>query len=144
MWRELISTLDGTAVFNEGASADRIAELTMQLGTEPPQSLTELLAETDGVQDQYGGCLIWSTADIERQNAEMRSNPLYRRQYMPLEHYLFFSDAGDGELFGFGILGKEVKSDSVYVWNPVNDGRAWVAPSLQQFLEWWISGKLQL
>ena len=37
-------------------------------------------------------------------------------------------------LFGIGL--------HVFVWNHEDDSRAWAAPTLERYLEWWLSGQL--
>jgi hypothetical protein len=32
----------------------------------------------------------------------------------------------------------------IFVWNHENDSRTWVAPSLEIYLDWWISERLKI
>ena len=114
MWREMIKPLEPHATF------------------------------TDGVTGQYGLHLIWSTDEIEKLNLQVREQPGFRSTYMPLDSLLFFADAGDGEWFALGIIEGSIKKPDVYVWNPIDDSRTWVAPSIQKYLDWWLTGKLKL
>jgi hypothetical protein len=41
-----------------------------------------------------------------------------------------------------GCVINTVEREDVYLWNPYDDGRPWVAPSLKTYIDWWLSGKL--
>jgi hypothetical protein len=152
MWRELIrachptlAPLGGTdpgPEFFPGASADAIAHIEQHLGVHLPESLSSLLTETNGVLVIFGTPLVWSTDEIVRRNLQMRTDPAYLERYMPFDHLLFFGDM-DGYQFAFGLIQGTIRRDDVYLWNPYDDGRRWVAPSLKTSIEWWFSGKIQ-
>ena len=61
---------------------------------------------------------------------------------MPFDNLIFFADAGNGDQFAFPIVSGEVRQNKVFVWDHEDDSRRWVAPSLQSYLEWWLTGKL--
>jgi hypothetical protein len=61
---------------------------------------------------------------------------------MPFDNLLFFADAGNGDQFAFPIQAGEVRRPDVFCWNHEDDSRIWVAPSLEKYLEWWLTGKL--
>src|SRR5579884_2715661 len=123
--------------FSTGASEEDLQAVERQFGIQLPHSLRDLLAETNGVLAIFGTHLIWSTDEIMRCNLEIRQNSEYQASYMPLEHLLFFADAGvDGIRFAFGIIQGRVKHESVYSWNPIDDSREWKAPSLRTYIEW--------
>ena len=147
MWRELIREChpaleplgghDPGPEFFAGATSDELADAERQLGVPLPDDLKDLLAETDGVLVSFGQHLIWSIAEIVRRNLEMRTAPPYWEEYMPFDHLLFFGDAGvDGILFAFGMIHGRVRHQHVYMWNPIDDGRGWAAPSLRTYIEW--------
>ena len=144
MWRELIKHLEPQAVFVPGATAERLSELEQSLGVLLPDDLRSLLSESDGVKGEYGLHLIWSTDEIEELNLERREHSGFLSTYMPLDSLLFFTDAGDGEMFALGIIDGSIQKPFVYVWNPINDSRTWVASSIRHYLESWLSGKLKL
>lgn len=144
MWRELIQSLDEHASFSPGVSPTQIASLEAVLGTPLPADLRGLLGETDGARySEYDLHLIWPLAMILEENQSHRTDPVFA-DYMPLNHYLFFSDAGDGELFGFGITKAGEVRDDIYRWNRIDDGRSWAAPNLRTFIEWWLTNKIEL
>ncbi|HMJ10328.1 MAG TPA: SMI1/KNR4 family protein, partial [Polyangiaceae bacterium] len=73
-----------------------------------------------------------------------RCSPEFRELYMSFEPLLFFADAGNGDQFAFAITGGVVRRPDIFVWHHENDSRAWVAPSLERYLEWWLLGTLKL
>ena len=133
MWRDLIERHEPSAVFLPPASPDAIGSVEDRLGLEVPSPLRSLLRESDGVTGKYGVHILWSAARIAEQNEQVR----LLDRYQPFDGLLFFADAGDGELFA-------VRADdpSVVVWNPIEDTRETVAPSLDAFLAGWLSGSL--
>ena len=144
MWREMIKQLEPHATFTDGVTAERLEQLERALTLPLPMELRALLSESDGVTGQYGLHLIWSTDEIEKLNLQVREQPGFRSTYMPLDSLLFFADAGDGEWFALCIIEGSIKKPDVYVWNPIDDSRTWVAPSIQKYLDWWLTGKLKL
>jgi SUKH superfamily protein len=152
MWRELIrelckdfepvAHLDPGPEFFPGATPADLEAVERQLGVPLPSSLKELLAESNGVLVCFGQHLIWSTDEIVRRNLELRTNPIYE-DYMPLDHLLFFGDAGvDGIQFAYPISRNGVVRDRIFVWYPMEDGREWKAHSLRAYVEGWLTGKL--
>jgi SUKH superfamily protein len=110
-----------------------------------PESLAELLRESNGVLVTFGQHLIWSTDEIARTNLEMRNDAQYRDNYMPFDHLLFFGDAGvDGIRFGFALIGGRIKKDWVYAWYPIEDERVLKTCSLRAYVEGWLTGKLNV
>ena len=109
-----------------------------------PDSLRHLLAETNGALVTFGMHLIWSTDEIVCRNREMRT-PDFQAGSMPFDHLLFFADAGvDGTQFAFGIIQGAIAREDVYLWNPYDDTRAWKAPSLRLYVEWWLGRKIKV
>lgn len=141
MWRELIQSLDPTATLLPAATSSQIANVKSALGITLPESLKNLLYESNGVLGKYGISLLWSTEEIIQRNWEMRT-PAIRAHYLPFEHFLFFTGAGNGDQFAFGIIEGEIKFERVFAWNHEDDSRVCVAWSLKDFLVRWFSGKL--
>lgn len=144
MWREWIKHLDAQAVFVPGATAERLDQLERTLGVRLPNDLKSLLRESDGIEGEYGLHVIWSADEIEELNRQRREDAGFRSTYMPLDALLFFADAGDGEMFALGIIDGSIQRPYVYVWNPINDSRTWVASSIRHYLESWLTGRLKL
>jgi hypothetical protein len=144
MWRELIQRLEPMATFFLAATPTQITEVEAALGIAIPEDLKRLLAESNGVFGSYGLRLIWSAETIEVCNREMRNAAHYREMYMPFDAYLFFADAGNGDQFAFGIIQGEIRQPDIFVWNHEDDSRAWVLPSLESYIEWWLTGKLHI
>jgi SMI1-KNR4 cell-wall len=116
----------------QGATAERLVELEQTLHVALPADLRTLLGESDGVFGAYGLHLIWSADEIEELNRQRREDPRFRSTYMPLDSLLFFADASEGELFALGVIEGIIQRPDVCVWNPIDDSRTWVAPSMRR------------
>jgi hypothetical protein len=148
MWRELITALTSDQKpigdlhpgpgFAEGATKEQISKVELGFGVQLPESLASLLSESNGVQVSFGQHLIWNTDEILRAN--------HREQYdQEASNMLFFGDAGvDGIWFGFEVIGGHTANNQVYAWYPIDKRRELKAPSLRQFIEGWLSGKLKV
>lgn len=142
MWRKTLQKLSSDLTFKAPASDDEIDGIESALGIAPPDELRSLLAESNGVEGEYGLGLLWDVARIIEDNRRFRSFPDFAELYMPFDCLLFFGDAGNGDQFGFPILGGSIRRPDIFVWNHEDDSRSWVAPSLQTYFDWWLSGKL--
>ncbi len=74
----------------------------------------------------------------------MRINVANLENYMSFENLLFFADAGNGDMFAFGIIHGVIKRSDIFVWDHEDDSRRCIAPSLQWFIEQWLSSKLSI
>lgn len=143
MWRVRILALCPSAEFGAACPSAELSDTEAALGAELPRALRELLLESDGVRGPYGTGLVWSTARCRSDNLHFRTNANFRELYMPFDSLLFFADAGNGDQFAFPVVGGSVKND-VFVWNHEDDSRTWVAPSLERYVEWWLTGRIEL
>jgi SMI1-KNR4 cell-wall len=144
MWRDFIDRLSTDIKFHSPAKLNETAEVELALEISLPSGLRDLLQESNGVEGSYGLGLIWETERIKRDNLSFRRSSDFKDLYMPFDHLLFFADAGNGDQFAFAILNKEIRTPDIFVWNHENDSREWIAPSLEKYLEWWLSGKLKI
>lgn len=144
MWRTKIQALTKSATFKNSASDLAIENLEKALSVALPSELRDLLCESDGVEGEYGLGLVWNCERILKDNLEFRSSSSFVELYMPFQPLLFFGDAGNGDQFAFAIRSGRISRSDVYAWNHENDSRAWVAPSLEKYLEWWLTGKLKI
>lgn len=144
MWREMILNLHPNSVFSEPVLQNVIEDTEEDLEINLPSEIKSLLAESNGITDEYGLGIIWSIERIKQKNLFTRNSPEYAEMYMPLNPLVFFADAGNGDLFGFSVVQNRINSSQVFAWSHENDSRTWVAPSLEKYLEWWLSGKIQL
>lgn len=142
MWKDYIGTISKEYAFKSPASIAEISHITDVLHVELPRKLLELYRETNGVFDQFGCPLIWSTTQIVKDNSFFRNFTDYQDLYMPFDHLLFFSDNGCGDLFGYRILNGCIETEDIYVWNHEDDSRTWVASSLETFIKGWITGEI--
>lgn len=144
MWRELIQSLEPAAAFFPPATAIDIAEVETALEVTLPDDLRSLLSESNGVSGMYDLPIIWSTDTLQARNREMRLTPHFREMYMSFDSLLFFTDAGNGDLFAFRILQGAWGRQDIFVWGHEDDRRARAAPSLKDYLEGWLTGKLHV
>jgi SUKH superfamily protein len=144
MWHEFIQSIDPASTFFSGATLNQLAVLETAVKAVLPDELKSLLMESNGVLGADGLRLIWSTEEITQRNLKMRTDPLFINSYMPFENLLFFADAGNGDQFAFRIIQGVIRRPDIFVWNHEDDSRTWAAPSLREYLEWWLTGKLSV
>jgi hypothetical protein len=109
------------------------------LGRPLPADLAALLRESNGIEGEYGAGLIWSAERIVSENRARRADSGCAALSMPFDPLLFFADTGNGDLFA--LLSGLGRPD-VFIWNHENDSRTWVAPSLAEYLEGWLTGRI--
>ncbi|MEC1441742.1 SMI1/KNR4 family protein [Bacillus sonorensis] len=144
MWSHMLRRLAGEYTFNKPAEPSKLEEIKRKFNIQLPIELENLLKETDGINDEFGCHLIWSTDRIIEENEDLRNGEVFKDIYMPFDCLLFIADAGNGDLFAYSILNSSIQKDDIYVWNHEDDSRTWVAPSLTQFIEWWIDGNIRV
>ncbi|MCP4139910.1 MAG: SMI1/KNR4 family protein [Chloroflexi bacterium] len=144
MWKDLISKLTANRKYSASASPEAISVAENLLNLKFPETLKSLLSEADGIEGEYSLDLIWSLSKIQEANIEFRTYKDFKELYMPFDSLLFFADAGNGNQFAFSILSGEIRKDDIFCWNHEDDSRTWVAPSLERYLEWRLSGRLKL
>jgi hypothetical protein len=142
-WIDLIRATFPEASCREPASPDALDAAESSLGTLLPDDLRALLRETNGAtHSEHGYDLLWAVERIVRDNERARTDPAMKA-YMPLDHILFFADAGNGDLFGFEVQRDGVVRDDVFSWNHEDDSRSWAAPDLATFLQWYSDGRVK-
>ena len=144
MWKEYIQSATTGYHFAEPAIKSDISQIKEQLHVDLPTDLLGLLSETNGVFDEFNCPLVWSTNQIIKDNLYFRNVDDFKDMYMPFDHLLFFSDAGNGDLFGFVILNGSIQRDDVFVWDHESDSRKWVASSLKDFIEGWANSRISV
>jgi hypothetical protein len=95
-----------------------------------------VLAESDGIDGEYGLGLLWNIDRLRRDNIEFRTYPDFRELYMPFDGLVFFADAGNGDQFALSLTG----NCEVFLWDHENDSRTWVATSVMKYLEGFMAG----
>ena len=143
-WREFLHNIGQDFTYHSPASQEEIETAESSLDVVLPEELKGLLHESNGIEGSYGHGVIWDVERIAKDNLFFRQFSEYKDLYMPFDHLLFFADAGNGDLFGFTILNGKIQKSDIYVWNHEDDSRQWVAPSLDVYFEWWMSGKLKI
>lgn len=144
MWKTLIQRLAPECRFFPPTSVSQIATTEKALGLAFPEELRSLLLQSNGVNEEYGMGLVWPLERIEVDNLSFRSNEDFRTLCMPFDHLLFFADAGNGDQFAFALNAGVIRRPDVFSWNHEDDSRTWAAPSLEKYLEWWLTGRLKL
>lgn len=141
-WKNYIESISKEYHFKAPATKAEVTLFRDELNVELPGKLLELVHETNGIFDRYECPLIWSTKQIVEDNLFFRNFDDYKDIYMPFDHLLFFSDAGNGDLFGYRILNGRIQDDEIYVWNHENDSRTWISTSLENFVKGWITEEI--
>ena len=130
----------GEASFQPPASQDALSDAEASLGHSLPDDLARLLAESDGIDGEYGLGLLWRLGRIMTDNIRFRTHGQFRELYMPFDGLVFFADAGNGDQFGLSLSGDQ----EVYAWDHEDDSRTWIASSVMAYLEGWMTGKITL
>jgi SMI1-KNR4 cell-wall len=141
-WKEHIAAICAQASFSEAAEEQALVAAETQLGMRLPPSLRELLVESNGVRGEYDLALIWPLERIVADNRSFRESKSFKTLYMPFDGLLFFADAGNGDQFAFAVAGGQVRRSDIFVWNHEDDSRTWLARSLHEYLEGWVSGRI--
>lgn len=144
VWSEKLAALSDKIKFAPPATEASVAECERTLGLDLPRQLREILLESDGIRGEHGLGLVWPVTRILEDNRSFRTDPDFPRLYMPFDPLLFFGDAGNGDQFAHAINDGRVRRSDVFAWDHETDSRTWVAPSLERYLEWWLSGRIKL
>ncbi|EGR1584616.1 SMI1/KNR4 family protein [Vibrio parahaemolyticus] len=142
MWKHLVSTLENNSRFESPARKLDIDNAEKLLNVSFPRQLQECLQEANGIYGEYDLGLVWPLDKIVHTNLQFRQSPNYKQLYMPFDSLLFFADAGNGDQFAFPIQAEQIRRDDVFVWNHEDDSRFWVAPDLEKYIEWQLTGKI--
>jgi hypothetical protein len=142
--KKLISSLEPSAAFQPPADVESIRRIEAALGVALPDELRSFLRQCDGVKGAHGVGLVWPATSVLEQNQHFRTFAEFRDLYMPFDPLLFFADAGSGDQFAYRICGGKIIGNDVFVWDHETDSRTWVAPNLERYLEWTLTGKLEL
>lgn len=152
-WNEFISRLkpeDNSYRFGfvQPCESRLIHQIEEEFQIKLPDELISLYQESDGIieylDDIEIGSLIWSADYLIQKNKMYRETSDFKDLYMPFDNLLFFGDAGNGDCFGYTILNGAIQRLDVFTWNHENDSRTWIASNLENFIDWWITGKIKL
>jgi len=142
MWRELLSAWSSDCSFTAPATPSALLRAEEMVGIALPRDLTSLLLESDGVNDKYGMPMVLAAADIARTNNDFRANEDFAELYMPFDPLLLFGSYANSDYFAYRILKGGFQGNDIYRWEHETDSRTWVAPSLERYLEWVLSGRI--
>jgi hypothetical protein len=160
-WKDHITKINSNSAdktisfaFNSPTTDLLLEDLKLEFNLdELPSELEELYRQTNGIEhkmtvDNIGeltiGELIWTVERTIETNKEYRNYKDFKDLYMSFEQLLFFSDAGNGDLFGIVTLNGKFDRHDIFSWNHEDDSRNWVAPNLAKFIEWWLDGKINV
>ena len=143
MWKEYLSNISKECTFRAPATEIELLLIEKELNINLPQKLIDFYHETNGVDGQYSIPFIWSTNQMVRDNLLVR-NIEELESYRKPDNLLFFSDAGNGDLFGYLLVEGKVQSEEIYVWNHEDGSQRVIASSLEDFLKGWISGGISV
>ncbi len=146
-WQDFIQNLTDDCKFFPPVTEEKINEAETSLKVKLPKDLRSLLLETNGIYNTQASIhLVWTLEEILRANLALRTEEFRAKSFMPLDHLLFFANAGvDGIHLAFPIAASgDVKNKDIIAWYPIEDSRPVVAYSLKNYVQSWISGKLRL
>ena len=132
MWREMAGE-EGLTTAPPASQAD-IAAAEAAVGCALPESLRQLLQETDGLLGEYGFRLVFAAGELASENHAMRTSPDFPELYMPFDCLLLFGEEGNGDLFGFPVLAGGADDLQVFVWDHETDSRIATAAGLSRYV----------
>ena len=143
MWRDYLSSISKECQFKAPATELELLAVEKELDVDLPNKLIDFYNETNGVFGQYSVPFIWSIEQMVRENLLVR-NIEGLENYTKPDNLLFFSDAGNGDLFGYSLVNGKVQNEDIYVWNHEDSNQRVIASSLEEFLKGWISGEISV
>ncbi|MGO4275010.1 SMI1/KNR4 family protein [Paenibacillus sp. TAF58] len=144
MWKEFVTKCSDRCEFVTPTLHEQLSLAEKELAVILNDDLKDLLLETNGIKGEYGIDIIWSIDRILKDNITFRTFEEFKELYMPFDHLLFFSDAGNGDQFAFPILNGKMENDNIFVWNHEDDSRMWIASSLKNFIKGWLDGTISV
>ncbi len=144
MWKEYLLSISKECQFKAPATEADIFPIKRDLNIDLPKKLADLYKETNGVFGIYGISFIWSTEQMVKENLFFRAIQKQSDSMRSLDTFLFFSDAGNGDLFGYSIENGSIQNDEIYVWDHEDDSRRVIASSLEEFIKGWILGEISV
>jgi cell wall assembly regulator SMI1 len=126
---------DPNARLHDPASSSIIQEAETKLNIELPTDLKGIYSESNGIFMNSGANTILTIQDMIAKNLEMRHAEWCSELYMPFDNLLFFGEAGNGDLWAFGIkMNGDLDDLNIYGWDHEKDARPWVASNIQDML----------
>ena len=144
MWKDYLISISKECQFKAPATEVDISLIKRYLNIDLPQKLADLYKETNGVFGNYGISFIWSTEQMVKENLFFWTIHKQNDSIRSLDKFLFFSDAGNGDLFGYSIENGSIQYDDIYVWNHEDDSQRVIASSLEEFIKGWILGEISV
>jgi|GEM_PF-2047528 len=149
---EIESTLTSNQVkFFPPASKEQIKKIEYLLNVSVPEELVNILSISNGATQLMENPKTKEMMEIEAiywSADEIIVNTLNQYQYLKTidskhkDKYLFFSDNGCGEHFGYKLTNGICIDSRIYVYYPIDDEYVVVAENLKEWAINWYPGKL--
>ena len=141
MWIEHIAKYSQKAEVLAKAETPAIEACEKAVGVALPAELRGLLLETNGVRNGfYAKDVIWSAERIMRYNVQRRAENVLNPKYMSFGSLLFIGSQAAGAEVAYAIAEVRIVRPDIYLWEPLNDMRLWIAPNLRLYLKGAFSG----
>ena len=133
------------------ASKEQIRKIEDLLNVSIPEELLNILSISNGatqLMENPKTNEMMEIGDIYWSVDEIVTNTLNQYQYLKTieskhkDKYLFFSDNGCGEHFGYNLINGICNDLRIYVYYPIDDEYVVVAENLKEWTTKWVSGKL--
>ncbi|MGY8770569.1 MAG: SMI1/KNR4 family protein [Pirellulales bacterium] len=141
---DAIQRMSGECTVTLGGLPEVCDQVKQALGHNLPDELVEFYARWKSITGEYELSVIWPAERVIEENQYFRQSKDFGTLYMPFDCCLFFSDAGNGDRFFVPVYKDGSASTQIYVWNHETDERIWIAGSVHQFIEGWVSGKIMV
>ena len=138
MWKDYLSNISVECQFQNPVTKFDLQSVEDKLHVKIPAKVLELYKETNGVFGPYGISYFWSTEQM------IRENLLARNSHNNMDNILFFSDAGNGDLFCYFLFDGKQENEYIYCWNHEDGSVKIIASSLEEFLKGWILGEISV
>jgi len=144
MWLDYLDSISKECQFEAPATEREILSIKKELNIDLPVKLADLYHQTNGIYGNYGISFVWSIEQMVKENLFFWTLHEHKDTMKSLVTFLFFSDAGNGDLFGYLIVNGEIQTEDIYVWNHEDDSRRVIASSLEEFIRGWIVGEISI
>ena len=133
------------------ASKEQIKKIGESLNVSVPEELISILSISNGATQLMENPKTKEMMEIEAiywSVDEIIANTLNQYQYLKTidskhkDKYLFFSDNGCGEHFGYKLSNGACYDSRIYVYYPIDDEYVVVAENFKEWATNWFSGKL--
>lgn len=146
-WEELVKSTvvddnDYELEFFKPVSYDEFVLIEKKLEIKFSSQLSSLLKETNGIKNKrFNEFMVWNIKEIANQTLDWRQY-LKDNEFKQTQDYIFFSDNGCGELFGYQVSNGEIVSEKIWIWYPMHNEYECISSDLKNWIVGWFSGQL--